>query len=402
MVTFIQLPKKGPSKSEQLAQGISRAAAGTAQHLYQQEQMKKQNEYQQQEQKNIADFMEREYGVKGSENLPQQFQMEVLKGSQSQRNKLAGQPSEHEKRNRNDIVARSLRGEATPEEEATLPAEDQLKISKEKRESAKEPAKTQASKPIDPDQLDRMQKVRDNPRYQKVQPTEKYRMLTDAGVSRENAKAEVDIELEQYKGSKEDEERAARIKYDYHKESKDYDEDMSHKYKAAKREYETIKSLEKKVGNVSPKSISSVLRGFGTVGDKLADAFMSKDQATIQAAIPEFLEGKKEIFGVRLTDADLRVVEDKIVNIGKSPEANRALLKIGKKYAEQSILKGKIARQVKQENGNLRPLGYDDIVEERFEAMVEPVTMVTDRGQEVEVPAYQVSGAISNGWTMSK
>jgi hypothetical protein len=140
MVQYIQLPKRGPSKSEQFAQGISRAAAGTAQHLYQQEQMKKQDEYQRQEQKNISDFMEREYGVKGSENLPQQFQMEVLKGSQSQRNKLAGQPSEHEKRNRNDIVARALRGEATPEEEATLPAEDQLKISKEKREMEKEKA----------------------------------------------------------------------------------------------------------------------------------------------------------------------------------------------------------------------------------------------------------------------
>jgi hypothetical protein len=325
-----------------------------------------------------------------------------LKGAQATKNKLAGEPSEEQKRNRNDIVGRALRGEATPEEESSLPAEDQLKISKEKRESAKEPTKTQASKPIDPEQLDRMQKVRDNPRYNKAKPTEQYRMLTDAGVSRENAKSEVDISLEEYKGSKEDEERASKLKYDYHKESKDFDTDLSHKYTAAKREYATIKSLEGKVGNVSPKSMSNVLRGFGNVGDKLADAFMSKDQAAIQAAIPEFLEGKKEIFGVRLTDADVRIVEDKIVNIGKSKEANMALLKIAKKYAEQSILKGKIARQVKQENGNLRPLGYDDIVEERFEQMVEPVAMVTDKGQQVEVPAYQVSGAINHGWKISK
>ena len=138
MVTFINLPKRGPSKSEQLAQGISRAAVGTAGYLHQEQQRKAQNEFQQQERKSIADFMEKEYGVKNSENLPKEFQMEVLKGSQSQRNKLAGQPSEEDQRKRNDIVGRALRGEATPEEEASLPAEDQLKISKEKREMEKE------------------------------------------------------------------------------------------------------------------------------------------------------------------------------------------------------------------------------------------------------------------------
>jgi len=57
MVTFINLPKRGPSKSEQLAQGISRAAVGTAQHLYKQEKKNKQQE-------KFSRFLDEQFGIK--------------------------------------------------------------------------------------------------------------------------------------------------------------------------------------------------------------------------------------------------------------------------------------------------------------------------------------------------
>lgn len=67
------------------------------------------------------------------------------------------------------------------------------KMAEQVTRPTKEPRKTQASQPIDPDQLDRIQKVRSSEGYEDASPPRKYQMLTDAGVSKENAHAEADI-----------------------------------------------------------------------------------------------------------------------------------------------------------------------------------------------------------------
>jgi hypothetical protein len=120
------LPKRGPSKSEQFAQGISRAAAGTAQHLYQQEQKKNQQE-------NVSKFLDEQYGIKNTKDLPAEFQMEIMKTGQAKKNKLAGELTEDQKKTNQDIFSRALVGLATPEEEASLPIADQLNIKKVKQ-----------------------------------------------------------------------------------------------------------------------------------------------------------------------------------------------------------------------------------------------------------------------------
>lgn len=57
----------------------------------------------------------------------------------------------------------------------------------------KEPKKTQASQPINEDQLKRIQEVRARPEFTDASPAKKYQMLTDNLVSKENAKVEADI-----------------------------------------------------------------------------------------------------------------------------------------------------------------------------------------------------------------
>lgn len=296
------------------------------------------------------------------------------------------------------IISRALRGEATLEELQKLKPKTQIDIAK----TTKEPKKTQSSKPIDPEQLSIIKDIRTKPEFNKATPSQKYQMLTDAGVSRENAESESKIAAEEFKVSKEEQERKEKQAYDYHKESKNYDEELRKRGASAKREYATIKDLEKSIGKISPTNFSNLLKGFGTIGEKLSNAFLKKDAAAIASAIPEFLEGKKEIFGMRLSDADLKVLQDKLPDISKSEEANRSILKMMKKYAEQAILKERIGREIKQKNKNLRPLAYEDLVEERLEEMIEPVTMITSDGKRAQVPAYKVSGAINAGWTMPK
>jgi len=190
----------------------------------------------------------------------------------------------------------------------------------------------------------------------------------------------------------------------FHKESQKYDEELFKQTKIAKNQIETIKNIVKAVasGNVTPTSLASIFKGMGQIGDKISEALINKDEATLLASIPQLLEGWKEVFGVRLSDADLRVLQDKLPSIGKSPEANTAIIKIMKKYADMTLLRSQIAKKIKEDNKGLRPLSYADKVETRFDEMVAPVRIIrpaTEKNpeREIEIPAYELSSAIRSG-----
>ncbi len=64
------------------------------------------------------------------------------------------------------------------------------KMAEQVSRPVKEPKKTQASQPIDPEQLEIMKKVRETPGFDDLDEVEQYRKMTAAGVSKENAEAE--------------------------------------------------------------------------------------------------------------------------------------------------------------------------------------------------------------------
>jgi hypothetical protein len=292
----------------------------------------------------------------------------------------------------------------TPQEEQALTPEDRLGIAK--HEQALEIAqlkaggkKTQAAQPIDPDQMQRIDAVRNNPAYQDASPSKKYQLLTNAGVSKENAKAETDIFTEEEKNKS----AVGKREIDIHKLSTKVDEDIAEKAKSADRQLEAISTIRKTIrsGNVKPKSIANALRGFGVVGDKIADAYLNEDQAAFAASIPSLIEGMKDLFGVRLSDADLRIVQDKLPALGKDPKANEAILEVIEKYANLGKKRGEIARQVKKESQGLRKLDFADEVENRLERwkLNEEgfVEMISPSGKVVKIPKDQVENALNAG-----
>lgn len=186
----------------------------------------------------------------------------------------------------------------------------------------------------------------------------------------------------------------------FHKEGEKYDEDLFKQTKIAKGQVETIDNIDKaiKSGNVKPSSWSNIFKGFGKIGDKISEALLTKDEATLQASIPQLLEGWKDVFGVRLTDADLKLLQDKLPSIGKNPEANNAILKVLRKYADMTSLRGQIAEQIKAANKGLRPLGYAAQVERRFDEMIQPVEIINpNTGKKIPIPAYKLSEALLGG-----
>ncbi len=187
---------------------------------------------------------------------------------------------------------------------------------------------------------------------------------------------------------------------EFHKESQKYDEELNKATKIAKNQADTIKTIDQalKSKNVKPLSISNLFKGFGTIGDKISNAALNGDQATLQASIPALLEGWKEVFGVRLSDADLRILQDKLPGLGNSLEANQAILKVMKKYSKMTLLRSKIATQIKNENKGLRPLNYANKVEQRFDEMTAPVSVISPvTGRKIDIPAYELGDAIDAG-----
>ncbi len=189
----------------------------------------------------------------------------------------------------------------------------------------------------------------------------------------------------------------------FHNESAKYDEELFKQAKVAKKQIEIIKESEKAInsGKVKPSSLANMFKGLGPIGDKLSSALLNKDEAVILSAIPEFLEGRKELFGVRLSDADLRLLQDKLPDIGKSPESNKAILGIMRKYAEASQIRYKLAKDIKKKNKDLRPLGYAEKVEERYDEMMSPVKIINpNTGNVIEIPTYELGDAIEAGATL--
>lgn len=184
-----------------------------------------------------------------------------------------------------------------------------------------------------------------------------------------------------------------------HEQSAKAYEDIEAKAAIAKRQLEAAEDVlgAVKSGNISPNSISNLFRGHGNVADKIADAFLNPDETTIQANLPYFIEGFKDVFGVRLTDADLRVIQDKLPSMGKNAESNEAILRIIQKYAKQGLLKQKISNEIINENKGYRPIDYTTKVNERFDSQLKKVKVKSPSGKIVIMPFYEAQEAIKPG-----
>lgn len=188
---------------------------------------------------------------------------------------------------------------------------------------------------------------------------------------------------------------------DFHKDSEKFDEKLRESADTARKQIGAVQSIRKEVesGSVSPFSVGSIFKG-----TKIGDFFATASQGKFEASIPILIEGMRELFGVRLTDADLAIVRDKLPQIGKSPEANLAILEVIEKRAMEAIEKEAIGRDIKARNGKLRPLGYEDEISEELNRRLgindqqsQSVKMLAPNGKTVLIPADKVEEALKKG-----
>lgn len=306
------------------------------------------------------------------------------------------------KKENNEKITRDLEQKRGLPEGSLAPYVDNPKLAEQITRPPNEGKKTQASQPIDPDQLRRLKEVRNRAEFKNASPAQRYQMFTDNGVSRENAEAESDIYAKEEENRLKNEKYNKEFQYQIHKDTKDYDETILKDAKGAQHQLDAIKDVKGAIEKVKPSQLANLFRFFGDTGRKISDAILTGDQATIQSSIPAFLEGRKELFGVRLSDADLRLLSDKLPDMGKSLQANKQILKLMERYSQKAILKARIAKEIKAKNQGLRGLEYVNEVEDRFEEMTKTVKIVSPKtGKKIDIPAYQLSEALESGATLA-
>lgn len=225
----------------------------------------------------------------------------------------------------------------------------------------------------------------------------------EEGVIGNIAKAEKEKRNETEKLSREEKIQKRKEDVKFHEGSLKYHEELLEKNKTAKRQIQVIQDTRKAIqeGKSTPSSLANIFKGFGEVGDKLSNALLKKDQVAIMSAVPEFLEGRKELFGVRLSDADLRLLQDKLPDIGKSKDVNEQILNMMEKYGRLSTLRYKIGADIQKKNKGLRPLGYADLIEEKYDEMTRPVKIINpNTGREIEIPEFELADALKSGATL--
>jgi len=380
---MVQINKvnRRPSFAEQASEGLSRGAEAYSNYQQNQQKMQSMNQYGE------------SIGIKNLGSLPPEIQKEAVSKSLSAKNE-SGKHNKTLEDNRN--ILRGLEKERGLDQGSLSAYESNPSLAERSSRPSKEPKKTQASQPIDPEQLDIIKNIRNTPEYEEAPPLKKYQMMTDGGVSKENAQAEADIASKQQALQDSKGEARQKLLSSHHKESEKYDEELLNKSKTAHKQIQVANDIEKIVNNkdYSQYSLASIFKGMGKVGNKISELMTDKDLAALQANIPALLEGFKELFGGRITDADLRLIEEKLPSISKSAEANQAITNIIKKYARQDVLKAQIGAEIRKSNEGYRPLDYSQKVEDRYNEMIQPVRMIKPNGKVTEVEAYNVGDAI--------
>jgi len=118
-------------------------------------------------------------------------------------------------------------------------------------------------------------------------------------------------------------------------------------------------------GNVGTKGIGGLKRAFFK-GSKWEEYFKNEDHALLEAAALEDFSGMKDMFGTRLSDADLKVVSGKVVSPYKSNEANLAIIDYREFQDRMKIAKAEVADQIIEENGGYKPYDFSKQIRQRM------------------------------------
>lgn len=281
------------------------------------------------------------------------------------------------------ILSRVLTGQATPEEIEKLSPQIQLKLAEIQ---SKPPPGGIGAQPVPPEVRQVIPQILNE--NKEATADELATKFDEAGIPRSFSDSYIETRRRQDEQAAQrevkGEEIARKEQIEFHKESKAYDDLLTQKADTAE---EKLKAIERQM-KIQP-DITNWDRFFASAfkGSIFEDLFKSQSATEFDAAVLPLIEGMRDVFGVRLTDADLRLVLQKIATSQKNPEANKTILDWMKLKSELEVEKRKIADQIKKENRGLRPLDFQEQIRQRYNEKF---------GDEIEVKSQAVLSLSDN------
>lgn len=220
--------------------------------------------------------------------------------------------------------------------------------------------KTQASQPIDEDQLKRIQHVENQPEYKNASLPVKKKMLRDSGVSKENADSVIDAFTEEEKNKPGSEYNKLR-----EKAVADYVTSSLQKRGDAEELQFTLDSAKKAIeGEIEGPGVKALIKN-----DPYGQLFvgLTPDEASLQASNKKLLEGSKGVFGSKPTEREIFLLLNSMLPaIGKSKEANLASLYFIDKLNKLKIMHGDLVEEISKE-------GYVPDIESQVNQRMKPM-----------------------------
>ncbi len=301
------------------------------------------------------------YGEKGQEIFQQRMQIDQQEQQEEQQKKDLKKGDILRRRLNKEPVSEKEKALFTPNEELAIAKHEQaIELQNLKNQGKTAPLSTQ---PLTPDQLNNLNKVRQDPEYDSASPSKKYRMLTNGGVSQKNAEAESKIYAEEEANKPGGEfsklrEKAVADLVNSAFEKRSEAEDLKFTLDTAR------KALQ---GEITEPGLLAIAKN-----DPYGQLFfgLTPDEAVLQAANKKLLGGTKGIFGNKPTEREIFLLLNSMLpSIGKTKEANMAGLDIIDKATDLSILHADLIDQI-SEGGKKYVPNIESQVNERMKPII--------------------------------
>ena len=237
----------------------------------------------------------------------------------------------------------------------TLSGEDQFKIGNfsisNRVANRLEVKKTQASQPIDPEQLKNIQNVRNQPGFNDLSEVEQYQAFTNAGVSKENAIAEATLKGKQLKREQEAFESA-------YKAQEDFIKDTTNTYKAFETEMKPRLLQMRNIRDenlISPTTavfLESLGIPLGALDDPSSELYNKLSQ--------DLLKGLPETYGSRILKVEVDNFLKTIPTLSNSAEGRRMIASNMLKLGEmKEVYYNEMRKQQRESLDKNKPLPRD-------------------------------------------
>lgn len=288
--------------------------------------------------------------------------------------------------------------------------ENDPKMAEQVSRPTKEPKKTQASQPIDPEQRKIIKEVRDQPGFSELDELGQYQAFTDAGVSKENSEAEAKLRGQQLTRQQQGIDQA-------YKAHEDFINDTTQSYRAFETDtkpkllqMQKLASDDDLIGPTAAVFLEHLGIPLGALEDPSSELFNKLSL--------DLLKGLPETYGNRILKVEVENFLKTIPSLMNSASGRRMIASNMLKLGEmKEVYYNEMRNQQKQFRDQNKPLPRDfqqeifdqvrpqvDRINNEFVKMADikevpnrTTPFFTPSGQIKFVPKNQVEQAVANG-----